>query len=367
MADITLRSGRYTVDPLYQWDLDQVLQIYGLSVSKPEIHLHNNDMERSLVVESTVTTSGVIIVNIPNSVLQKSGKLTVYVCGYEGTTFKTHYKIEIPIKSRKKPADYTLDANDGEVYSFNKLSKRITDLEKAVNADGVSLFYSYSYNSNSQTLTESAVNTSDLKYIPLISNSLRAFKALVDKLKTLIVKNSETADQALAIAKGKNQALVFATIADMKTWLSSVDNRGVCFIGDTIYIKGEYAPSWWIKSVLDDVDETTGFYYEIIPIVQERAVVWESEPDDRPGNEMFISVDLSEYRQITVIFQESISEPHYYTHNVPIKNFEISNCYREHTEFAKIATVKWDDDGVFIFTEIPTSMILPIKIIGHKI
>jgi hypothetical protein len=61
-------------------------------------------------------------VNIPNSLLQKPYKITAYVCIYEDVdTFVSLYAIDIPVKARPKPGDYTIEANDEEIYSFNTL------------------------------------------------------------------------------------------------------------------------------------------------------------------------------------------------------------------------------------------------------
>lgn len=129
MGEITITSQRYSVDPLYQWDVNQVLTIYGLSLSKiPEIHFTNSAMERAIVRQATMNDAGVITVNVPNSLLQKPYKITAYVCIYEGETFETLYKIEIPVKARKAPADYMFIDDAGEIYSFNELENMISNI-----------------------------------------------------------------------------------------------------------------------------------------------------------------------------------------------------------------------------------------------
>lgn len=145
MAIISVQNERYTVDPLYQWDKNQVLEIKGLSLpSVPEIHFTNETMDRAIVRQAAMNSAGVITVDVPNSLLQKPYKIKAYVCIYEGETFETKYLIEIPVKARKKPSDYTLE-DDLEVYSFNALENLVNNtvvtltannkaLESAVNA-----------------------------------------------------------------------------------------------------------------------------------------------------------------------------------------------------------------------------------------
>lgn len=128
MAIVTVEKTTYKVDSLYQWDLNQTLEIYGLSLASiPEVHFCHIDMSRAIVRQSTMDAAGVIRVDVPNSLLQKPYKLQAYICIYEGSTFKTLYKFEIPVNPRSKPADYTLE-DDSEVYSFNALENQIVNV-----------------------------------------------------------------------------------------------------------------------------------------------------------------------------------------------------------------------------------------------
>lgn len=128
MARIRITKDRYTVDTLYQWDLNQALYIYGLSLSSvPEIHFTNSTMDRAIVRQATVNSSGVIIADIPNSLLQSATKIMVYICTYDGSAFKSLYKLDIPVKARNKPADYVITDNDGEIYSFKSLENLVNN------------------------------------------------------------------------------------------------------------------------------------------------------------------------------------------------------------------------------------------------
>lgn len=127
MAIVVVNKNIYKVDSLYQWDKNQDLEIQGLSLPTiPEIHFTNDAMDRAIVRQATMDDKGIITVEIPNSLLQKPYKITAYVCIYEDETFKSLYKLEIPVKARKKPGDYTLE-NDEEVYSFNALENLVNN------------------------------------------------------------------------------------------------------------------------------------------------------------------------------------------------------------------------------------------------
>lgn len=131
MPKVIVTKDRYTVDnPLYQWDINEVLEIRGLSLpSIPEIHFTNNAMDRAIVRQASMDNAGVITVAIPNSLLQKPSPVVAYVCVYEGDTFETRYRIEIPLKLRKQPTDYSFTDDQEEIYSFNALENQIINLE----------------------------------------------------------------------------------------------------------------------------------------------------------------------------------------------------------------------------------------------
>lgn len=127
MANVRVEKNSYTVEPFYQWDKDQTLEIYGLSLASiPEVHFANVAMGRAIVRQASMDAAGVVRVEVPNSMLQKPYTIQVYVCTYAGSTFETQYKLELPVKARTQPADYTLE-DDQEVYSFNALENQLVN------------------------------------------------------------------------------------------------------------------------------------------------------------------------------------------------------------------------------------------------
>lgn len=127
MSAILLTGDRYKVDSLYQWDKDQDLVITGLSLPfKPEIHFTNANMDRAIVRQSETDPAGIITVKIPNALLQVATPISVYVCGYEGNTFKTYHSFLIPVIGRDKPADYSIKG-DEDIYSFTELEYKVNN------------------------------------------------------------------------------------------------------------------------------------------------------------------------------------------------------------------------------------------------
>lgn len=103
------------IDHYTQWDINQKLKIVvydtesGLLKNAPYIHFANVKSTEALVVRSTVEGTDTIVVDVPNSLLQESWPLLVYVYlndNLDAHSQKTIIKIEIPVHKRAKPSDY---------------------------------------------------------------------------------------------------------------------------------------------------------------------------------------------------------------------------------------------------------------------
>ena len=130
MSIVKVEKNNYTVEPLYQWDVNQQLKIYGLSLAAvPEIHFTSEAMSRAIVRSASMDAAGVVTTDVPNSLLQKPYKVIVYVCYRTGDTFETLYKIEVPVKARPQPQEYEL-IDDQEVYSFEALEYEIKSMRR---------------------------------------------------------------------------------------------------------------------------------------------------------------------------------------------------------------------------------------------
>lgn len=136
MLNVCFNSyGKYTVNYLYQWNKNQIIEITGLNLSKvPEIHFANKTMDKAIVRQATMS-DGVIQANIPNSLLQAPFPVIAYVGIYEGKQFKTIEAIKIPIVPRVRPADYVLEKTDDEVYSFAAMENALANMVTQQNFD----------------------------------------------------------------------------------------------------------------------------------------------------------------------------------------------------------------------------------------
>ena len=129
MHKVTVTKDNYEVERLYQWDMNQVLCISGLSLTTvPEVHFAHPHDQLAIVRKATMDAAGVVRADIPNSLLQKALRIDAYVCTYEGDTFQTICKVKMPVHERAKPSDYE-GTDDVEVYSLDALQVEMIELE----------------------------------------------------------------------------------------------------------------------------------------------------------------------------------------------------------------------------------------------
>lgn len=195
MPIVRVTKDRYTVDSLYQWDVNQVLKIYGLSLSSiPEIHFTNGAMDRAIVRQATMSSAGVISVGIPNSLLQKPYKITAFICVYDGDTFESLYKIVIPVEARNRPADYTIEDTDGEVYSFKALENKIENLIVTLTA-------------NTEATVESVNEKCDATVAQVKASNEALESAVADKCDETVAAVGETCNAAVAQVNETREAM----------------------------------------------------------------------------------------------------------------------------------------------------------------
>lgn len=123
------------IDHYTQWDIDQKLKIVvydadsGLLKNAPYIHFANVKSTEALVVRSTVEGTDTIVVDVPNSLLQESWPLLVYVYlndNLDAHSQKTIIKIEIPVHKRVRPSDYEYVENI-ERITAETIKQEVTD------------------------------------------------------------------------------------------------------------------------------------------------------------------------------------------------------------------------------------------------
>lgn len=132
MATISITKEKQSVDTLFQWDTNQILEISGIYTSViPEIHFAYDSSPIAIVQQATVDITGTILAEIPDFLLEKPNKINVYVCTESGDKFQTLKKFEIPVKSRPKPADYVPDEKE-YVYALQDADTEVVALHYGV-------------------------------------------------------------------------------------------------------------------------------------------------------------------------------------------------------------------------------------------
>lgn len=128
MTVVTIKKNNtYTVNDLFQWDTNRVLEIYGLNLAAlPEIHFANSKMDKAIVKQVAESKTGGFRVEIPNILLETAVPIRVFICGYEGEEFISYYSLTINVKARPKPEDYIAE-DDEKIYSYNALENLVNN------------------------------------------------------------------------------------------------------------------------------------------------------------------------------------------------------------------------------------------------
>lgn len=128
MTVVTIKKNNtYTVNDLFQWDTNRVLEIYGLNFATlPEIHFANERMSKAIVKQATSYENGAIKVAIPNILLETAKPISVYICTHDGEEFISHYSLTVRVKARPKPEDYIAE-DDEKIYSYNALENLVNN------------------------------------------------------------------------------------------------------------------------------------------------------------------------------------------------------------------------------------------------
>lgn len=183
----------YTVDSLYQWDIDRTLEIVGLSLNKsPEIHFTNNII-KGAIVRSTEASGSAYKVKIPNSLLQYPSNILAFVV----VDNQTVEEVRIPIIERQRPVDYQIQDSDEEIYSFKALEKMVK--ETVFNNDT----FLASVEASNQTLRSSVNSTCNTTVKNVNAKCNKTVNAVNTKCDETISEVHETVEDGINQANSK--------------------------------------------------------------------------------------------------------------------------------------------------------------------
>lgn len=117
-----------TAAGLWQWDYGQVLQLVGLSLpAAVEIHFSLQQSGGDAITRIGVTEGGITTVDIPDEMLENSGKTVdyyIYTFVYisNENSGKTTYRISMPVKSRPRPKRVSETTMEALMAAINKIA-----------------------------------------------------------------------------------------------------------------------------------------------------------------------------------------------------------------------------------------------------
>lgn len=136
MFEVTcLDSHGKSIHHLTQWDMGQSLIIKDTGLLKaPLFHFCNRNSTKALVVPSSISSDGVITVNVPNILLKEALPIIVYMYVYENDdSAKTMHTIRIPVRARLKPSDYTYVENI-EKITLASINDEIRNIQEEISS-----------------------------------------------------------------------------------------------------------------------------------------------------------------------------------------------------------------------------------------
>lgn len=110
---------------LWQWDLNQKLIVENDTIN--EVHFCDGIGNCSLVCE-VYELDGLRVANIPNVILQDNCDMNIFAFVKDQNGSYTKHREVLKVNRRSKPADYIY--TDTEVKSYEKLEKRVTEIEE---------------------------------------------------------------------------------------------------------------------------------------------------------------------------------------------------------------------------------------------
>ena len=118
---------------VYQWDSGRTLEIKGLTFSDtPAVHFANKMSKNAFAVEPTLA-NGILIVNIPNSLLCEPHNIVAYVYCLDNNQCKTIKTVFIPLEKITKPADYIFEGDEG-IFTMSEINAKVDELIATTNA-----------------------------------------------------------------------------------------------------------------------------------------------------------------------------------------------------------------------------------------
>ena len=117
----------------YQWDSNIYVILPKAKIGE-EIHFAHRKDKKALVM-TAIEIDSVIVAEVPNLLLQRAGFIQVYHFISDKKGNRTINRDELKVLKREKPDDYLYE--ESEIWSWEYLDKRITELEKTISEEAI--------------------------------------------------------------------------------------------------------------------------------------------------------------------------------------------------------------------------------------
>ena len=117
----------------YQWD-SNIYVILPKAKMGEEIHFAHRKDKKALVVNA-IEIDSIIVAEVPNLLLQRAGFIQVYHFISDRKGNRTINRDDLKVLEREKPDDYLYE--ESEIWSWEYLDKRITELEKTISEEAI--------------------------------------------------------------------------------------------------------------------------------------------------------------------------------------------------------------------------------------
>lgn len=94
------------VSGLTQWDYGQELRIYGLQLSRAEVHFAAGGRSEAVIVLPTILEDGTIAARIPDKLLELGCEIKAYVYVADANSGETLRTMTLLVDKRPRPDDY---------------------------------------------------------------------------------------------------------------------------------------------------------------------------------------------------------------------------------------------------------------------
>ena len=241
-----------TIDPLYQWDYGQVLEIESGDALSDVFEVHFSCLDMSDAIVRSCSSSSGCAVEVPNTCLEQSCDITAWIYEIDATSGRTLKTITIPIIERPRP-NRSGEITENISNAYTEVITTINDVVEELKSGNIVLKKAETavtsqtaQNANNANTADSArwaLNASNAEYANLTNRATTAANA--EKVNDLQIKMVGTVlkldDEIISRKK-----LLFSGSKTVSSEDATIDLTSSVASGDVIEF--HYNVSWGANS-----------------------------------------------------------------------------------------------------------------------